>query len=235
MREIKRETIDKYTRLLTVVKKQEGKELDLRKAIETFHLNSSAPYYARRLKFFDFDGTKILKVNYPLNEFDKVDPIHARRFIEGMYRLVKEDKNSVGEKKANPYKKVVEVKEEPVKVAMKTCTKCGNSFPATSEFFNKDRSKSDGLQCACKKCRASMSSKSKHIMDIPFKKPKSVVEAVNERRQEIEAITQPKPADIVKTDNELKKNTPEPKPVAKEKKGYVIRIFGLPLFGVERW
>lgn len=35
---------------------------------------------------------------------------------------------------------------------MKTCSKCGVTFPATAEFFHRDRSKPDGLATRCKTC-----------------------------------------------------------------------------------
>lgn len=36
--------------------------------------------------------------------------------------------------------------------ATKTCPKCGSSFPATPEFFNRDRTKPSGLNAYCKTC-----------------------------------------------------------------------------------
>ena len=36
----------------------------------------------------------------------------------------------------------------------KTCTKCGKSFPATAEYFHRDKSKKDGLRETCKKCES---------------------------------------------------------------------------------
>lgn len=35
----------------------------------------------------------------------------------------------------------------------KTCTKCKNSFPATTEYFHKDSQKKDGLYSRCRLCR----------------------------------------------------------------------------------
>lgn len=35
----------------------------------------------------------------------------------------------------------------------KTCTKCGNTYPATTEYFHVDKSKKDGLVTRCKTCR----------------------------------------------------------------------------------
>jgi len=34
----------------------------------------------------------------------------------------------------------------------KTCCKCGQTFPATAEFFHRNRAKRDGLQSECKAC-----------------------------------------------------------------------------------
>ena len=36
---------------------------------------------------------------------------------------------------------------------MKKCAKCGNEYPATSEYFYKNRSSKSGLTGDCKKCR----------------------------------------------------------------------------------
>lgn len=36
---------------------------------------------------------------------------------------------------------------------VKRCTKCGNEFPATPEYFDRDKQKSDGLHSWCKPCR----------------------------------------------------------------------------------
>jgi hypothetical protein len=36
----------------------------------------------------------------------------------------------------------------------KTCTKCGKTFPATSEYFSKNSSSKSGFYCICKKCRS---------------------------------------------------------------------------------
>lgn len=36
----------------------------------------------------------------------------------------------------------------------KTCTHCGESWPADREFFTADRTKEDGLYGQCKACRA---------------------------------------------------------------------------------
>src|SRR6266568_2844508 len=39
-----------------------------------------------------------------------------------------------------------------VGVAEKRCSKCGNVYPATAEFFSSDKQKKDGLHSHCKKC-----------------------------------------------------------------------------------
>ncbi len=36
---------------------------------------------------------------------------------------------------------------------LKRCNKCGNDFPATLEYFHKDRDKPDGLATFCKECK----------------------------------------------------------------------------------
>ena len=36
---------------------------------------------------------------------------------------------------------------------MKTCTKCGRTFPATTEFFHRSKSYNDGFKYTCKTCR----------------------------------------------------------------------------------
>ena len=36
----------------------------------------------------------------------------------------------------------------------KTCTKCGETLPATTEYFHKDKNGKYGLKSTCKKCRA---------------------------------------------------------------------------------
>ena len=36
---------------------------------------------------------------------------------------------------------------------MKRCTKCGKSFPATSEFFHRSKAYNDGFKYTCKSCR----------------------------------------------------------------------------------
>jgi DNA-directed RNA polymerase subunit RPC12/RpoP len=35
---------------------------------------------------------------------------------------------------------------------MKRCNKCGKKYPATVDYFNRNRSKADGLQYSCKQC-----------------------------------------------------------------------------------
>jgi len=37
-------------------------------------------------------------------------------------------------------------------MADKTCSTCGNDYPATPEFFFRQRNKPDGLTCRCKSC-----------------------------------------------------------------------------------
>lgn len=39
----------------------------------------------------------------------------------------------------------------------KTCTKCGQTFPATSEFFHRDSARRDGMEPWCKACHATYS------------------------------------------------------------------------------
>ena len=36
---------------------------------------------------------------------------------------------------------------------MKRCSKCGNEYPTTIEFFAKDKYHCDGFRCWCKKCQ----------------------------------------------------------------------------------
>lgn len=43
----------------------------------------------------------------------------------------------------------------------KTCSKCQKSFPATSEFFHKQKKNKDGLAYICKKCKKGIDKKSK--------------------------------------------------------------------------
>ena len=37
---------------------------------------------------------------------------------------------------------------------MKRCTKCGESFPATTEFFHRCKAHKDGFKYTCKSCRS---------------------------------------------------------------------------------
>ena len=43
-------------------------------------------------------------------------------------------------------------------VTMKTCCRCGTEYPATAEFFSRDRNRPAGLRSACKKCISAESS-----------------------------------------------------------------------------
>src|SRR5216683_3481553 len=38
-------------------------------------------------------------------------------------------------------------------VPLKQCSKCGDSFPATTDFFGRDKQTRDGLYPTCKACR----------------------------------------------------------------------------------
>jgi hypothetical protein len=40
-----------------------------------------------------------------------------------------------------------------MKEILKTCTKCLQEYPATTEFFHKQSSTKDGLTTSCKACR----------------------------------------------------------------------------------
>lgn len=51
-------------------------------------------------------------------------------------------------------------------VKMKTCTKCGNTYPATSEYFHKKGDNKDDLNSRCKKCKCANGSKFKGLL--PF-------------------------------------------------------------------
>lgn len=37
---------------------------------------------------------------------------------------------------------------------LKTCYRCGEDLPATTQYFDQDSNKSDGLRATCKQCRA---------------------------------------------------------------------------------
>lgn len=45
----------------------------------------------------------------------------------------------------------------------KTCSKCGEQFPATAEYFGKDKSTPDGLTYACRECRRNTARKNYHV------------------------------------------------------------------------
>jgi len=54
-------------------------------------------------------------------------------------------------KKLNPYEHKVPVIHD----GTKTCTgECGHDLPATSDYFDRDESKDDGLRTVCKACRS---------------------------------------------------------------------------------
>ena len=44
---------------------------------------------------------------------------------------------------------------------MKTCTKCGKEYPATPEYFYRNKSRKDKLRSDCKGCSAAMAKKYK--------------------------------------------------------------------------
>jgi len=44
---------------------------------------------------------------------------------------------------------------------MKKCTKCGEIKPATAEYFNRDRTKKDGIRTQCRECRREYYQKNK--------------------------------------------------------------------------
>lgn len=44
--------------------------------------------------------------------------------------------------------------ENNIPEGMKKCTKCGEIKPATAEYFNRDRTKKDGVGSWCKECRS---------------------------------------------------------------------------------
>ncbi len=39
-----------------------------------------------------------------------------------------------------------------MKIALKKCSKCGESKPATPEYFHRNKSNNDGLRYDCKEC-----------------------------------------------------------------------------------
>ena len=62
----------------------------------------------------------------------------------------------------------------------KTCTKCGETHPATTEYFYKDNRNKIGLQAWCKKCR------------IIYEKERSRKKLEERKAREKEAETKPK-------------------------------------------
>ncbi len=53
---------------------------------------------------------------------------------------------------------------------MKTCTKCGQSFPRTREFFHLHPIAKDGLKPRCKSCQCAAQRKRLSVMDINDKR-----------------------------------------------------------------
>ena len=62
----------------------------------------------------------------------------------------------------------------------KTCTKCGETHPATTEYFYKDNRNKIGLQAWCKKCR------------IVYEKERNRKKQEERKTREKEAETKPK-------------------------------------------
>ena len=48
-------------------------------------------------------------------------------------------------------------------MGMKTCSKCGEELPATTEYFCKRKASKDGLRESCKKCQKEYRNKNKEI------------------------------------------------------------------------
>lgn len=64
---------------------------------------------------------------------------------------------------------------------MKRCTKCGEEFPATKEFFSSDAQKRDGLRPDCKSCNSNSKAKQRLI-----NRDKINQKARDKRREDIE-------------------------------------------------
>jgi len=86
MRKVEQKTVDNAQRFLKIVQDSVGKELDLQKITQTFHLQNSTAAYARKMGLIDYEGKKILKVHYT-----KAEPIVARRLIDFMNKIKKEN------------------------------------------------------------------------------------------------------------------------------------------------
>lgn len=65
-----------------------------------------------------------------------------------------------------------------MKSEMKTCTKCGDTFPAAAEYFYKDLSGKNGLIAQCKEC------KKEQQKEYKLKHPEQCRKAVNRWREE---------------------------------------------------
>jgi hypothetical protein len=89
-RSIEPKTVEKYGRFLKIIKDSEGKEIDLNKVMESFHLPRSTAAYAKKFGLIDYKGKQILKANYDLVN-NQVQPIVARRLIQQMNSIKKEN------------------------------------------------------------------------------------------------------------------------------------------------
>ena len=58
-----------------------------------------------------------------------------------------------------------EVNTDNQEIKMKKCSKCKDSFPATKEYFNGDKTRPDGLCYVCKKCKSPEKKKYRNIPD----------------------------------------------------------------------
>lgn len=56
------------------------------------------------------------------------------------------------------------MKKLKVKTEEKTCSNCGKVYPATSEYFGKDKARKNGLQSWCKECKKN-EGKIRHMKD----------------------------------------------------------------------